>query len=68
MGMQLLQKSGVKVGMLTTEDRELNRRKSKKLGLDFDFHGVKDKLQIVKELCEREKNYSQRKLLILEMM
>lgn len=55
MGMQLLQKSGVKVGMLTTEDRELNRRRAKKLGLDFDFHGAKDKLQIVKELCEREK-------------
>lgn len=55
MGFQLLQKSGVKVGMLTTEDRELNRRRAKKLGLDFDFHGAKDKLQIVKELCEREK-------------
>ncbi len=55
MGMQLLQKLGVKVGMLTTEDRELNRRRAKKLGLDYDFHGAKDKLQIVKDLCEREK-------------
>ncbi|OUV76479.1 MAG: acylneuraminate cytidylyltransferase [Flavobacteriales bacterium TMED123] len=54
MGMQLLQKSGVKVGMLTTEDRDLNRRRAKKLALDFDYHGAKDKLQIVKELCERE--------------
>jgi len=54
MGFQLLQKTGVKVGILTTEDRELNRRRAKKLGLDFDFHGVKDKLQIVKDLCAAE--------------
>ena len=54
MGFQILQKSGVKVGMLTTEDRELNRRRAKKLGLDFDFHGAKDKLQIVKDLCAKE--------------
>ena len=54
MGFQILQKSGIKVGMLTTEDRELNRRRAKKLGLDFDFHGAKDKLQIVKDLCAKE--------------
>ena len=54
MGFQLLQKTGVKVGILTTEDKELNRRRAKKLGLDFDFHGAKDKLQIVKDLCEKE--------------
>jgi len=54
MGFQLLQKTGVKVGILTTEDRELNRRRAKKLGLDFDFHGAKDKLQIAKDLCVKE--------------
>jgi N-acylneuraminate cytidylyltransferase len=54
MGFQILQKLGVKVGMLTTEDRELNRRRAKKLGLDFDFHGAKDKLQIVIDLCAKE--------------
>ena len=54
MGFQLLQKTGVKVGILTTEDRQLNRRRAKKLGLDFDFHGAKDKLQIVKDLCVKE--------------
>ena len=53
MGFQLLQKTGVKVGILTTEDRQLNRRRAKKLGLDFDFHGVKDKLQILKDLCKK---------------
>ena len=54
MGFQLLQNTGVKVGILTTEDRDLNRRRAKKLGLDFDFHGAKDKLKIVKDLCDRE--------------
>ena len=54
MGFQLLQKAGIKVGIITTEDRELNRKRAKKLGLDFDFHGAKDKLQIVKKICENE--------------
>ena len=54
MGFQLLQKRGIKVGILTTEDRELNRRRAKKLGLDFDFHGIEDKLNFVKDLCKRE--------------
>ena len=54
MGMQLLQKSGIKVGILTSEDKQLNRRRSKKLNLDFDFHGATDKLQIVKDLCKSE--------------
>ncbi|MBC8266065.1 MAG: acylneuraminate cytidylyltransferase [Flavobacteriales bacterium] len=54
MGFNLLQKSDVKVGILTTEDRELNRKRANKLNLDFDFHGAKDKLQIVKDLCKKE--------------
>ena len=54
MGFQLLQKTGVKVGILTTEDRDLNRKRAKKLGLDFDFHGAKDKLKIVIDLCDKE--------------
>ena len=49
-----MQKTNIKVGLLTSEDRELNRRRAKKLGLDFDFHGTKDKLQIVKDLCAKE--------------
>ena len=51
----MLQKSGIKVGIITSEDRVLNRRRAKKLDLDFDFHGAIDKFQIIKELCEREK-------------
>ena len=54
MGFQLLQKKGVKVGILTSEDKVLNRRRAKKLGLEFDFHGARDKLKIVKDLCIKE--------------
>ncbi|MBT3611426.1 MAG: acylneuraminate cytidylyltransferase [Flavobacteriales bacterium] len=54
MGFQLLQKTGIKVGILTTEDRSLNKRRANKLGLDFDFHGAKDKLKTVKDLCIKE--------------
>lgn len=54
MGFQLLQKTGVKIGIVTTEDKQMNRRRSNKLGLDYDFHGVKDKLQLVKDLCKQE--------------
>lgn len=51
MGFNLLKKQGIKVGLLTTEDRELNRRRAKKLALDYDFHGIKDKLTLVEKLC-----------------
>jgi N-acylneuraminate cytidylyltransferase len=51
MGFKLLQEKGVKVGILTKEDRELNRRRARKLGLDFDFHGVNHKLDLVQKLC-----------------
>lgn len=51
MGFQLMQKQGIKVGIVTREDRELNRRRAQKLGLDYHFHGVMDKLTLVEELC-----------------
>ena len=54
MGMQILQKSGIKVGIITSEDKDINRKRAQKLGLDFDFHGAKNKLQIVKDLCVKE--------------
>ena len=54
MGFQLLQRKGVKVGIITSEDKDLNRRRAEKIGLDFDFHGANDKLQIVKDLCKKE--------------
>ena len=35
MGMKLLQKKGFKVGILTSEDRLINRNRAKKLSLDY---------------------------------
>lgn len=54
MGFKLLQEKGYKVGIITTENMDLNRRRAKKLKLDFDFHGSKDKLQIIEDLCKNE--------------
>ncbi len=52
MGFQLLQKRGIKVGIVTKEDRQLNRRRAHKLNLDYHFHGVEDKLSLVTGLCQ----------------
>ncbi|MBT4345798.1 MAG: acylneuraminate cytidylyltransferase [Flavobacteriales bacterium] len=54
MAFKILQKRGVKVGIITTEDRELNRNRAQKLSLDFDFHGADDKLKIIKDLCRKQ--------------
>ncbi|MGI9541789.1 MAG: KdsC family phosphatase [Cyclobacteriaceae bacterium] len=51
MGLQLLQQKGIKVGLITAEDRMLNQRRYKKLKLDYLFQGAKDKLAIVENLC-----------------
>ena len=54
MGFQLLQDRGIKVGIITSENRTLNRRRAEKLRLDFDFHAAIDKLKIVVNLCKKE--------------
>ena len=53
MGFKLIQKLGIKVGILTAEDRNLNRNRARKLNLDFDIHGVKDKLSRLNELLSQ---------------
>ena len=54
MGFRLLQQMGIKSGIITSEDMQLNRRRAQKLQLDFDFHGIKDKLKEVQNLCKSE--------------
>ena len=54
MGMKLLQEKGYKVGIITSEDKQINRNRARKLKLDFDFHGVKDKLKFMQEFCINE--------------
>lgn len=53
MGMKLLREKGVLTGIITSEKRELNRRRSKKLQLDIFEEGVKDKLDVVEKLCKK---------------
>lgn len=52
-GLALLKQKGIVTGIVTGESRDLNRRRVEKLGLDEYFPGAKDKLSIVKGLCEK---------------
>lgn len=54
MGMKLLQKKGFKVGILTSENRLINRNRAEKLSLDYDFHGIENKFQFIKDFCKKE--------------
>ena len=54
MGLKILQNKGIKVGIITSEDRELNKRRAKKLNLNFDFHGAVNKLDVITRLCKEE--------------
>ncbi len=52
MGFKLLKNSGIKTGLVTSEDRLLNKRRFEKLELDFLYQGVNKKLEVVKALCK----------------
>ncbi len=52
MGMKMLQAAGIKVGIITSEDRNLNRARVQKLKLDYDFHAQTNKLETVEKLCK----------------
>lgn len=52
MGMSLLRKAEIRTGIVTGEDRELNRRRAKKLKLDFVESGCSDKGSVVRRICE----------------
>lgn len=55
MGFKLLNERGIKTGLISGEDRELNHRRFKKMKLDYFYGGVDDKLKIVKDLCKELK-------------
>ncbi len=60
MAFRLFKERGLKVGIITSEDRELNRRRATKMQLDFQFHGVKNKLGLLDELLkELDLSYEQ---------
>ncbi len=53
MGLQLLQRAGVKVGIVTSETTEIVSRRAEKLGVDFLVQGKRfgGKLEAVSEIC-----------------
>lgn len=54
MGLQLLQKAGIKVGIITSEDTRIVSRRAEKLGVDFLVQGQRDggKLAACADICE----------------
>ncbi len=52
MGLKLMQREGVKVALITSEDRKLNKRRYKKLKLDGLIQGVWEKKKEAKKLCK----------------
>lgn len=54
MGISMLHEKGIKVGVITSEDRKLNERRAEKLKIDFIYQGKKNggKLKVAKEICE----------------
>ena len=54
MGLQLLQRTGVKVGIVTSENTTINVNRASKLGLDYLKQSARDggKLAAVNEICD----------------
>lgn len=54
MGMSMLREAGIKVGIITSEDRQLNARRAEKLKVDYFRQGKKNggKLEVAKEIAD----------------
>lgn len=53
MAFELLRKAGIKTGIITSEKTEIVRNRAVKIKADELFLGVKDKLNVVKGLCDK---------------
>ncbi|MEO1053527.1 MAG: HAD family hydrolase [Bacteroidota bacterium] len=53
MAFAILKKLGVLTGIITSEDRMLNKRRAEKLQLDFIHQGAKNKIALVEDICEK---------------
>ena len=52
-GLRLLKEQGIIVGIITGENSEIVKKRAEKLELDEVILGVKDKVEIVKKLCQK---------------
>ncbi len=57
MGFQLLRKSGIKTGIITSENTRIVENRAKKLKVDYLYQGKEfnSKLQAALDICEKEK-------------
>lgn len=51
MGFELLRAQGIKTGIITAEDVELNKRRANKLKVDYFISGCKNKFSAVNKIC-----------------
>jgi YrbI family 3-deoxy-D-manno-octulosonate 8-phosphate phosphatase len=54
MAFKLFREKGIKVGLITLENRALNKRRAEKLKLDYIVQGAEDKLAVATEICSKE--------------
>jgi N-acylneuraminate cytidylyltransferase len=52
-GFELLRNQGIKTAIITSEDRQLVKRRADKLKIDALYMGVQDKLSVIKELATK---------------
>lgn len=53
MGFRLLREKGIITGIITGEERQLNQKRAEKLQVDEIFQNVKDKVAVIKLLCDK---------------
>lgn len=53
MGFQLLRERGIVTGIITGENRQLNKRRAEKIKVDELHSGIVDKWSVVKALCKK---------------
>jgi N-acylneuraminate cytidylyltransferase len=53
MAIELLKSKGIKVGIITGEDRELVRKRAEKLRVDELYMGIKNKLAVLEKIREK---------------
>ena len=54
-GVAFLKTLNIPVGIITGENIEIVRRRAEKLKIDYLFMGIKNKLAVAKELCQKLK-------------
>lgn len=56
-GFELLKNAGIKTGIITSENTKIVEKRAKKLKVDYLYQGIahQGKLEIVKEICNKEK-------------